>query len=185
MINNSEILNDTIGRTIKKVLSNNPNTIDYFKNVNKHSNCSNFSTPITMKNYKKDRTVCKNWYNTNTYNLMKKRLLYQKKPAQANKQDLVNEIVLVNKQVLVNEILLVNKLVLQNEIVLVSKQVLVSEIVLVNKLLLVNEIVLVNKLVLVNEIVLVNKLVLINEIVLLNEIVLVNKIVQVKETMIW
>ena len=40
--------------------------------MNKHKNCSKCSTLITTENYKKDRSVCKNCYNTNTLNLMKK-----------------------------------------------------------------------------------------------------------------
>ena len=41
--------------------------------MNKHKKISKCSTPITKESYKKDRSVCKNCYNTNTLNLMKKR----------------------------------------------------------------------------------------------------------------
>ena len=41
--------------------------------MNKHKKCSKCSIPITTENYKKDRSVCKNCYNTNTLDLMKKR----------------------------------------------------------------------------------------------------------------
>ena len=43
--------------------------------MNKHKNFSKGSTLITIENYKKDRSVCKNCYNTNTLNLMKKNLV--------------------------------------------------------------------------------------------------------------
>ena len=42
--------------------------------MKKHKKCSKCSIPLTAENYKKDRRVCKNCYNTNTLNLMKNRL---------------------------------------------------------------------------------------------------------------
>ena len=57
--------------------------------MSKHKKCSKCSTLITTENYKKDRSVCKNCYNTNTFNLMEKRfgLLEENMPS---KQDVSN-----------------------------------------------------------------------------------------------
>ena len=61
------------------MLQTNQNTTNYYKNMNKHKNCSKCSTLITTENYKKNRSVCKNCYNTNTLNLMKKIRLVKRK----------------------------------------------------------------------------------------------------------
>ena len=70
---NPDDLNLIIEQAIQKVLQNNQNTTRYYKIMNKHKKCSKCSTLITTENYKKDRSVCKNCYYTNTLNLMKKR----------------------------------------------------------------------------------------------------------------
>ena len=38
---------------------------DYYKNLNKHVNCSKCNVVLTQNNYKKGRTVCKLCYNNN------------------------------------------------------------------------------------------------------------------------
>ena len=38
---------------------------DYYKNLNKHLNCSKCNVVLTQDNYKKGRTVCKLCYNNN------------------------------------------------------------------------------------------------------------------------
>ena len=43
--------------------NNSLQTNEYYKNLNKHRNCSNCNIDITMYNYKKGRTVCKLCYN--------------------------------------------------------------------------------------------------------------------------
>ena len=40
-------------------------TNDYYKNLNKHNNCSKCNIVLTQDNYKKGRTVCKFCYNNN------------------------------------------------------------------------------------------------------------------------
>ena len=70
---NPDDLNLIIEQAIQKVLQTNQNTTNYYKNMNKHKKCSKCSTLITIENYKKDRSVCKNCYNTITLNLMKNR----------------------------------------------------------------------------------------------------------------
>ena len=69
---NPSDLNLIIEQAIQKALQTNQNTTNYYKNMNKHKKCSKCSILITTENYKKDRSVCKNCYNTNTLNLMKK-----------------------------------------------------------------------------------------------------------------
>ena len=38
---------------------------DYYKNINRHNNCSKCGVVLTQDNYKKGRTVCKLCYNNN------------------------------------------------------------------------------------------------------------------------
>ena len=40
-------------------------TNDYYKNLNKHGNCSKCNVVLTQDNYKKGRTVCRMCYNNN------------------------------------------------------------------------------------------------------------------------
>ena len=72
--------------------------------MNKHKKCSKCSTPITTENYKKDRSLCKNCYNTNTLNLMKKRFGLLEENSSRNHdvsgiQDRSNKEDISNKQV--------------------------------------------------------------------------------------
>ena len=83
---NTNDLNLIIEQAIQKVLQTNQNTSNYYKNMNKHKNCSQCSTLITTENYKKDRSVCKSCYNTNTLILMKKRFGVLEKNS-SSKQD--------------------------------------------------------------------------------------------------
>ena len=69
MGNNPDDLNLIFEQAIQKALQTNQNTTNYYKNMNKHKKCSKCSTLITTENYKKDPSVCKNCYNTNTINL--------------------------------------------------------------------------------------------------------------------
>ena len=43
--------------------NNSLQTNDYYKNLNKHNNCSKCCVVLTQNNYKKGRTVCKLCYN--------------------------------------------------------------------------------------------------------------------------
>ena len=45
--------------------NNSPQTNDYYKNLNKHNNCSKCNIVLTHDNYKKGRKVCKFCYNNN------------------------------------------------------------------------------------------------------------------------
>ena len=70
---NPDYLNLIIEQAVQKALQTNQNTTNYYKTINKHKKCSKCFTVITTENHKKDRSVCKNCYNTNTLSLMKKR----------------------------------------------------------------------------------------------------------------
>ena len=83
---NPDDLNLIIEQAIQKVLQTNQNTSNYYKNMNKHKNCSQCSSLITTENYKKDRSVCKNCYNSNTLILMKRRFGVLEKNS-SSKQD--------------------------------------------------------------------------------------------------
>ena len=106
---NPDDLNLIIEQAIQKALQTNQNTTNYYKNMNKHKKCSKCSIPITIENYKKDRSVCKNCYNTNTLKLMKKRfgLLEENSSSnqdisdirdRSNKENISNEQVKSRKQ---------------------------------------------------------------------------------------
>ena len=45
--------------------NNSLKTNDYYKNLNKHGNCSNCNFVLTQHNYKKGRTICRLCYNNN------------------------------------------------------------------------------------------------------------------------
>ena len=87
-----------IEQAVQKALQTNQNTTNYYKNMNKHKKCSKCFTVITTENYKKDRSVCKNCYNTNILNLMNNRfgLLEENR---SSKQDSSNKEYISNKQV--------------------------------------------------------------------------------------
>ena len=70
---NPDDLNLTIEQAIQRALQTNQNTTNFYKKMNKHKKCSKCSILITTKKYEKDPSVCKNCYNTNTLNLMRKR----------------------------------------------------------------------------------------------------------------
>ena len=61
-----------IEQAIQKSLQTNQNTRNYYRNMKKHKNCSKCSSIITTENHKKDGSVCKICYNTNTHILLKK-----------------------------------------------------------------------------------------------------------------
>ena len=101
---NPNDLNLIIEQAIQKALQTNQNTNNYYKNMNKHKKCSKCSILITTENYKKDRSVCKVCYNTNTLNLMKKRFGLLEENSSSNKdvsdiQDRSNKEDISNKQV--------------------------------------------------------------------------------------
>ena len=98
MGNNPDYLVLMIEQPIQKALQTNQNTTNYFKTLNKHKKCSKCSSLITTKNYEKNRSVCRNGYNTNTHNLMKK-IIGLLEGNSSCKQDSSNKAVISNKQV--------------------------------------------------------------------------------------
>ena len=63
-----------INFAVQKALADKINDDKYFKNTSKHETCSKCSTELTKENYKKDRTFCRNCFNTVTLDMMRKRL---------------------------------------------------------------------------------------------------------------
>ena len=81
--------------------NNSQQTNDYFKNLNKHNNCSKCSIVLNRDNYKRRRTVCKLCYNNNV-------LLYYKnkfgsdpasKTAASTQTDFSDQLNSLNKQI--------------------------------------------------------------------------------------
>ena len=48
---------------------------DYYKNLNKHNNCSKCNNVLTHDNYKKGRSICKLCYNNNVYRYYKNKFV--------------------------------------------------------------------------------------------------------------
>ena len=80
--------------------NNSIQTNDYYKNLNKHSNCSNCNIDITMDNYKKGRTVCRLCYNNKVLRYYKNKLCTNSIPKTdvGTQTDFSNEIDISNKQ---------------------------------------------------------------------------------------
>ena len=55
-------------------------TNDYYKNLNKHGNCSKCDIALTQHNYKKRRTVCKFCYNNNVLRYYKNKFCSNPSP---------------------------------------------------------------------------------------------------------
>ena len=70
----SNRLTTTINFAVQKALADKNNDDKYFKNMSKHKKCSKCSTELTKEIYKKDRTICRSFFNTITLDMMKKRL---------------------------------------------------------------------------------------------------------------
>ena len=60
--------------------NNSLQTSDYYKNLNKHVNCSKCNNILTRDNYKKGRTVCKFCYNNNVLRYYKNKFCSNPSP---------------------------------------------------------------------------------------------------------
>ena len=60
--------------------NNSLQTNDYYKNLNKHNNCSKCNNALTQDNYKKGRTVCKLCYNNNVLRYYKNKFCSNSTP---------------------------------------------------------------------------------------------------------
>ena len=76
-------------------------TNDYYKNLNKHGNCSKCNIVLTHDNYKKGRTVCKFCYNNNVLRYYKKKLCSNPSPKSdaSTQTDFSDELDISYKQV--------------------------------------------------------------------------------------
>ena len=60
--------------------NNSLQTNEYYKNLNKHGNCSKCNIFLTQDNYKKRRTVCKFCYNSNVLRFYKNKFCSNPSP---------------------------------------------------------------------------------------------------------
>ena len=60
--------------------NNSLQTNDYYKNLNKHGNCSKCNITLTQDNYKKGRTICKLCYNNNVLRYYKNKFCSNSTP---------------------------------------------------------------------------------------------------------
>ena len=58
----SELLKSLIDESVQRVLEKNKLSDEYYKNLNKHTQCTKCYDKITRDNYKKDRSFCKKCY---------------------------------------------------------------------------------------------------------------------------
>ena len=76
-------------------------TNDYYKNLNKHNNCSKCKIVLTQDNFRKRRTVCKFCYNNNVLRYYKNKFCCNTSPKSdvSSQTDFSDEIDSSNKQV--------------------------------------------------------------------------------------
>ena len=81
--------------------NNSLQTNDYYKNLNKHGNCSKCYIALTQDNYKKGRTVCKLCYNNNVLRYYKNKFCSNPSPESdvSTQTDFSDELNSSNKQV--------------------------------------------------------------------------------------
>ena len=80
--------------------NNSLQTNDYYKNLNKHGNCSKCNNVLTLDNYKKVRTVCKVCYNNRVLEYYKKKCSNSSLKTDVGTQtDFLDELDSSNKQV--------------------------------------------------------------------------------------
>ena len=58
----SELIKSLMDESVQRVLEKNKLSEEYYKNLNKHTQCSKCCDKITRDNYKKDRSICKKCY---------------------------------------------------------------------------------------------------------------------------
>ena len=82
--------------------NNSLQTNEYYKNLNKHVNCSKCNFILTQDNYKKGRTVCKLCYNNNVLRYYKNKFCYNPPPPKSDvgtQTDFSDELDISYKQV--------------------------------------------------------------------------------------
>ena len=81
--------------------NNSLQTNDYYKNLNKHNNCSKCYIILTRDNYKKRRTVCKLSYNNNVLRYYKNKFSSNLSPKSdvSTQTDISYELDSINNQV--------------------------------------------------------------------------------------
>ena len=58
----SELLKSLIDESVQRALAKNKLSEEYYKNLNKHTQCTKCYDKITRDNYKKDRSICRKCY---------------------------------------------------------------------------------------------------------------------------
>ena len=58
----SELLKSLIDESVQRALTKNKSSEDYYKNLNKHTQCTKYYDKITQDNCKKDRSICRKCY---------------------------------------------------------------------------------------------------------------------------
>ena len=81
--------------------NNSLQTNDYYKNLNKHNNCSKCNIVLNQDNYKKERTVCKLCYNNNVLRYYKNKFSSNLSPKSdaSTQTDISDELDSINNQV--------------------------------------------------------------------------------------
>ena len=95
----SELLKSLIDESVQRVLEKNKLSEEYYKNLNKHTQCTKCYNKITRDNYQKDRSICRKCYSK-----------YMLEYNSSKRSDLVNLIIQITLLVLGNKFVLGNKI---------------------------------------------------------------------------
>ena len=63
----TELLRSLIDESVRCALEKNKLSQEYYKNLNKHTECTKCFDKITRNNYKKDRSFCRKCYSKYMY----------------------------------------------------------------------------------------------------------------------
>ena len=130
----AELLKSFIDDSVQRALEKKKSSEEYYKNLNKHTQCSKCHDKITHDNYKKDRSICRKCYSKYMleYNSSKRgdydKVVCSRKQDVSSKTDSSNNfvvqitlIVQINRRVLGNKIVQINKLDRGNKLELGNK----------------------------------------------------------------
>ena len=95
----SELLKSLLDESVQRALEKNKLSEEYYKNLNKHTQCSKCYDKITHDNYKKDRSICRKCYSKYMLEYNSSRRGDYNKLDSSNKQDSSNKEDVSKKQV--------------------------------------------------------------------------------------
>ena len=95
----SELLKSLIDESVQRALEKSKLSEEYYKNLNKHTQCTKCYDKITRDNYKKDRSICRKCYSKYMLEYNSNRRVEYNKLDSSRKQDVSNKQESSRKQV--------------------------------------------------------------------------------------